>query len=582
MIGRLRWVGLAGTGLLAAGGLLSGAGPGPAPASQSEALWGGGAGFRIGLLGYLAGLLLVSWAWWRIGDALRAGARPGLRWVLVTGAVWAAPLLVTPPLGSRDVYAYACQGAVWLDGHHPYQVGPAAGGCPWLAAVPPLWQETTAPYGPLALAASAVAVGLARALATGTESQLLVAVGGLRMVAVAGALLMAAALPRLARAGRVDPAGAAWLGLVTPLVAIHLVAGGHHDALVAGLVVAGLGLAAGGPPAAAGPARGGPPAAGGPPAPGTPDRVAAPGPARAVPPAGALALAGAGLALGLAAAVKVTAVAALPFAVLLAAGSARARRPGLARGGGLAAAAGAGFAGPTLLTGLGTGWTGALAGAGELAQWSSPPTGLGMAAGYLLRGLGVPGGYDAAVSVARGIGLAALVVVSVGLLVRAGRRAADPRAVVVAAGLVLAAVVLLGPVVYPWYAVVPLAVLAASVRDRRGRWWLALATLVLTGLVLPSGLGVPVLTKLPGALLMAVLVGLAGWWWLRRRQPTVPAGPAPASELPDRPARRGRPGQRPGPNQRPEPGQPPGSDRLPGSDRPPGPDRLPGPPATGR
>jgi hypothetical protein len=529
MIGRFRWVGLAGTGLLAAGGYLAGAGPGPAPASQAEALWGGGTGFRIGLFGYLAGLALLGWAWWRVGDALRTGAGPGLRWVLVTGAVWAAPLLAAPPLGSRDVYAYACQGAVWLDGHDPYAVGAAAGGCPWLAAVPPLWHETTAPYGPLALAASAAAVGLARAVATGTEGELLVAVGGLRAAAVAGGLLVAAAGPRLARACQVDPAGAAWLGLVTPLVAIHVVAGGHHDALVAGLVVAGLALAAGG-------ARGSP-------------HPAAPDPQRAYPPGTtAVAVAGAGLALGLAVAVKVTAVAALPFALLLAG---RAGRSGLGRAGWLAVAAAAGFAAPTLLTGLGTGWTRAVAGTGELGQWSSPPTGLGMAAGYLLRVLGVPGGYHAAVAVAQSLGLAALVVVSAWLLVRAWRRAADTRAVVTAAGAVLAAVVLFGPVVYPWYAVGPLAVLAASVPGRRVRWWLAVATLVLAGLVLPSGLGVPVLTKLPGALLMVVLVGLVSWWWLRRRRASAPGRPAPAGARPTpAPGSSGRP---PG-----SPGQPPG------------------------
>ncbi|MGH3682000.1 MAG: polyprenol phosphomannose-dependent alpha 1,6 mannosyltransferase MptB, partial [Natronosporangium sp.] len=149
MIRRLRWVGFAGTVLLAVGGILAGARPGPAPASQAEALWGEGAGFRLGLLAYLVGLVLLGWAWWRLRRAVEGG-RPGLRWVLVTGGLWALPLLVAPPLGSRDVYAYACQGALWLDGHDPYAVGAATGGCPWQEAVPSVWQETTAPYGPLA------------------------------------------------------------------------------------------------------------------------------------------------------------------------------------------------------------------------------------------------------------------------------------------------------------------------------------------------------------------------------------------------------------------------------------------------
>jgi hypothetical protein len=524
--GRLRWAGVAGGVLLAIGGYLAGATPGPAPASQAEALWGTGAEFRIGLAAWLAGLALVGWAWWRIGGAVRAGAGLSTRWMLVTGLLWAAPLLLAPPLGSRDLYAYACQGAVWLDGHDPYALGAAGGGCRWLAAVPSLWHDTPAPYGPLALVVSAAAVALARAVTGDGSVQLLVVIAVLRVAAAVGLGLVAGYGPRLARACGIDPAGAVWLGLASPLVLVHLVAGSHHDALVAGLVVSGLALAAG-PDLRSGPAgglRGGG---------GTPAGRGWPGWRPA---------AGAGLVLGLAVTVKVTAVAAVPFGLLLAA-----RRSSGAAG--VAAGAGvAGFAGLTLLTGLGLGWAGGLSGAGSLAQWSSPPTGLGMAAGYALRGLGAPEAYDTAVATARLAGLVALVAVSVAMLVRAWRFRAGVRVVVACAGSVLAAVVLLGPVVYPWYAVVPLAVLAASVADSRARRWLAVAALVLTGLALPSGLGLPVLTRFPGALLMVVLVGLVSRWWWRHRRTAWP-GRSPAAPRPDRPAGRppDRPGRPPGP-----------------------------------
>jgi hypothetical protein len=485
VIGRWRWLGAAGAVLLAVGGHLAGAMPGGAPRSQAEALWGGGAGFRIGLVAYVAGLVLLGVAWWRIGSALRCGSAPGLRWMLATGAWWAVPLLFAPPLGSRDVYAYACQGAVWLDGHDPYAVGAAVGGCPWLAEVPALWQDSTAPYGPLALLTSAVAVAVARSVTGGGPASLLVAVGALRAVAVAGALLVAAYGPRLARACGVDPAAATWLGLVTPLVAVHVVGGAHNDALVAGLVVAGLALAA--------PPRGG---------------------------GGGVAFGGvvaAGTALGLAVAVKITAIAVLPFAAVLALAPRRRRRRWGRAVGVLAAAAG-GFGGLTLLTGLGTGWIAALAGTGALAQWSSLPTAIGMAVGYGLWGAGLPEAYDPAVGVARIIGLAALVGVAAALLRRAWQHADNIRVVVMSGGIVLGAVVALGPVVYPWYAVTPLAVLAASTISAAHRRWLALATLVFTGLVLPSGLGVPVLTKLPGAILVAILVAVVSWrWWRRSR-----------------------------------------------------------------
>jgi hypothetical protein len=255
----------------------------------------------------------------------------------------------------------------------------------------------------------------------------------------------------------------------------------------------------------------------------------------------------AGVALGLAVAVKVTAVAALPFALLLAAGGAgRAGRAGWRGAGLLAGGAVAAFAALTLATGLGTGWTGALGQTGSLAQWSSLPTGLGMAVGYAWWGLGNPAAFDTAVAVARLAGLAVLVGFSAVMLLRAGRQWVNHRAgaagpstqvVVASCGAVLAAAVVLGPVVYPWYAVAPLAVLAASIRHARAVWWLAVATVVLTALTLPSGLGVPVLTRLPGAILVALgVVALSGWWlrrwwrpgrwWRPRRRPRrAPAVP---------------------------------------------------------
>ena len=91
---------------------------------------------------------------------------------------------------------------------------------------------------------------------------------------------------RLARACGVSEARAAWLGLASPLVAVHAIAGAHNDALVTGLVIAALA-------AAIGPVR----------------RVRGPAPLwrRGLY---------AGAALGLATGVKATALIALPFVAL--------------------------------------------------------------------------------------------------------------------------------------------------------------------------------------------------------------------------------------------------------------------------
>ncbi|ROT31263.1 polyprenol phosphomannose-dependent alpha 1,6 mannosyltransferase MptB [Micromonospora sp. HM5-17] len=496
---RLRTAGLAATTLMTAGAYGAGALPyadpdAAVPTAGTDGVWA----YRLGLAGWLAGLVLLAATWWRLGTRL-AALPPGAvapRQVLGTGLLWAAPLLFAPPTASRDVYAYACQGTLWLDGVDPYATGVGPGGCGWAETVPALWRETPTPYGPLAVALSGVAVAVARTVATDPDVQLVITIALLRAEALAGLLLAAGAAPRLARSCGVDPVRAVWLGLLSPLIMIHAVGGAHHDALLLGLVLAALTLAAG--------------------------------------PAGAVRGLVAGAAAGLAVAVKVSALVALPFVVLLGAlrlspetepDGTGAGRTGAARVGTIGAVAGhagavlaggsLGFAGVSVATRLDLGWLGALAGPGRLVQWTSLPTGLGMAAGYLLRLLGRPGAVDPAVTLARLLGLVALVVILAGLVVRAVLvvrvgLAAARRERVVTAGLAFAALALLSPIFYPWYALVAVAVLAAGLTDPR--WTRRVAGLVVltSFLVLPDGLGVAVLTKLPGALLdVALLVALA-------------------------------------------------------------------------
>jgi Glycosyltransferase family 87 len=469
---KLRYGGLLAAGLLAAGAYRSGSLPHDDP------------GFGIGVVACLFGMAGLVVAWWRVGIAVRA-ATVRLRWLLVTGSLWTLPLLAAPPLASRDVYAYACQGSLYADGVDPYSAGVADGGCPWVESVSKLWRSTPTPYGPLAVAVSGAAVRLARAATEGEYARLVLTVGLLRMVAVLGAVLMAWSAVRLARACGVDPLAATWLGVLSPLVAVHLLSAAHHDGLLAGLVLAGLAFAA----------------------PSTQDSRTR-----------WIAVVTAGMALGLAAAVKVTAVVALPFAVLLVA---RHGRPVRAAAGVVAAAAGA-FAAASALTGLGLGWVHALPASGRVVQWTSVPSGVGMAAGYLLPGKG----NGSAVAVARLAGLAVLVAVLVWLWLRAARQVTDTRAVVLCCGAALAACALLAPVFFPWYAAAPLAVLAVSVADQRTRWRLAPGVAALGFLILPNGHGLASLTRLPGAIADTLLVALLAYLAWRRRYLWAPGGTA--------------------------------------------------------
>ena len=192
----------------------------------------------------------------------------------------------------------------------------------------------------------------------------------------------------------------------------------------------------------------------------------------------------------------------------------------------------AGFAVVTLVAGLGLGWMGALGGTSELKQWTSPPTGVGMAVGYLLRAAGWPGGYDAAIAVARAVGLVALAGVLVVLWLRPPRAPGDAARTVACCGWALAAVVLLSPVAYPWYVLTPVAVLAAAEPARAlgggSPWpcsWPA-------SWFSRDGLGVAVLTKLPGAVVVTALAAVAAWAAVRRaRSGASPDVSAPTAGL---------------------------------------------------
>lgn len=211
----------------------------------------------IGLVAAYFGLVVLITAWLLVGRAVRGSRPPERRDLLVTLALWAAPLVVAPPLFSRDVYSYLAQGAMVDARLDVYVHGPSRLGGPLVAEVAPLWRDTPAPYGPVFLAfASAVAhspdlTAFSTVSADLSTDQVSWGVLGMRLVALLGVVLMAFCLPRLAHHCDTDPTLALWLGALNPLVLLHLVSGAHNDALMLGLLGAGLVAALGRRPVAA-------------------------------------------------------------------------------------------------------------------------------------------------------------------------------------------------------------------------------------------------------------------------------------------------------------------------------------------
>ncbi|MCX5337180.1 polyprenol phosphomannose-dependent alpha 1,6 mannosyltransferase MptB [Streptomyces sp. NBC_00140] len=440
---RCQALGLAGTAFLALGGDTAGALP------VRELLAPANVRVALGLVGVYFGVVLLIAAWLLLGRLVRGAAPPSPRALLLVLAIWAAPLLLAPPLFSRDVYSYLAQGAM-VDAHMDvYTHGPAQLGGPLAAEVAPIWQHTAAPYGPVFLAVASALAGL-------TRGELPAGLFGMRLVALCGVALMAAALPRLARHSGADPAAALWLGALNPLVLLHLVAGAHNDAVMLGLLGAGL--------------------------------VAALG---RWPVLGAVLVT-------LAALVKAPAALGLAAVVVL---QVRAGRGPVTAVATTAAAAAATTIAATAVAGTGYGWIGALNTPVSPQNWALTSL-LGRATRALLEHLGsdlaplaIPAWH------ALGIAAAGLTILVIWLRLR-------PRPVY-ALGLSLVTVAALGPAIRPWYALWGLFLIAAAAPSTSVRHRTAAVTGVLALATLPSGgpadTGQLVLAVCGGALAVVVL-----------------------------------------------------------------------------
>ncbi|MFN2539167.1 MAG: polyprenol phosphomannose-dependent alpha 1,6 mannosyltransferase MptB, partial [Mycobacteriales bacterium] len=152
-------------------------------------------------------------AWTLVGRTLAGCSR---RHLLVLGVSWALPLLVAPPLFSADIYAYAGQGHLVANHLDPYLYGPGdfEPTSKWSFNVDGLWRFSPAPYGPLWLWLTGLAVGI-------PDNHLVVSIYLIRGLAVVGLVLIALAVLRLASRAGVPAERALWLTLLNPLLLLH-------------------------------------------------------------------------------------------------------------------------------------------------------------------------------------------------------------------------------------------------------------------------------------------------------------------------------------------------------------------------
>ncbi len=191
---------------------------------------------RYGALSvYLIALGVLSFAWLRVMSFARANELSvGDSWKIF--ALWAAPLLLSTPLCSGDVYVYVVDGHAIARGFSVYTEGVSAmGQSPMVNMVHPLWRDTNTMYGPTFLRLSQLIVEL-------TPNSVVGSVMLFRAVAVASVVITGLSLGSIARrCHRSVPEGLA-LALLNPITLVHLVSGAHNDATMVAFVALGLAL----------------------------------------------------------------------------------------------------------------------------------------------------------------------------------------------------------------------------------------------------------------------------------------------------------------------------------------------------
>ena len=499
-----RRLGLTGALLMAVGALGAGALPVPNPLNGLRliGLPSRNATLAIALTYAGMGMLVLAWLW--IGRMLSArGAvapAPDRLAIGRAGILWALPLAVAPPLFSKDVYSYLAQSAITARGIDPYVFGPAQAlgvDDPLTRTIPTIWRDTPAPYGPLFLM-------VGRGITALTGNDVVFGVLAHRALALCGVALILWALPKLARRCGVEPGLALWLGAANPLVLFHLVSGIHNEALMIGLLLAGLHLCLG---------------------------------ERDLPVPWPRWVAGAVL-ITLGASVKIPALLALGFVGvdLARRWGGRVRDVALAAGV-LGAVAVVVYAVIGFGTGLGFGWVSTQGTANSIRSWMSLSTDIGQLSGQIgiLAGLGDH--TDTTLTITRGVGGLAAAAAVAWLLWLCLKGRVEP---VTGVGVALGAVVLLGPVVHPWYllwAAIPLAATRGMPRHRR---FALAASAVIAVMVPPTGADFNFRAyQLPFAIIAGVvmlLVALVAVRELARREPT------PETTLETTPTTPARPG----------------------------------------
>ncbi|MDY3127694.1 MAG: polyprenol phosphomannose-dependent alpha 1,6 mannosyltransferase MptB [Corynebacterium sp.] len=490
----LRWLGTIGAFLISVAGL--GAGALPVVGNPYYDVPFGGLFARMlqaasSLVMIGVGLMVMSWVLMMPLLGVKDHKLPYVnqRQIWVTFLGWVVPLLITAPLFTQDIYSYLANGFIVRSGLDPYSAGPVqllGADNPLARSVPFIWANSPSPYGPVALGVAAVISWL-------TGDSILLGVLAHRIISIVGVITAGRALGDIAKRCKVSPEAALWLAVLNPLTILHLIGGVHNEALMMGLLLLGVVCVFRGLETC------------------TSNRLT-----------WVLLVLGVGL-IACAGMVKVTAFVALGFV-----GMALARKlkqdftlsPGVA-----IVSAGlvcgvllfATIALVTWVTGIPLGWIEGQGGAATVRSWLSASTDIGVAAGFLGQLLGLGNHTEAILTITRGAGVAVAIVFLIRMLIATFRGSIHP---IGGLGVSMLVLVVLFPVVHPWYLLWAIFPLAAWANRPFFQYAVISVSAAMSFFVLPRGLGLPPLTVLQiyaGFALGLAAILFTGWVWLQRR-----------------------------------------------------------------
>jgi alpha-1,6-mannosyltransferase len=433
------------------------------------------------VLGY-GGLALLMRVWLRLVEVLKLHPGAPLRSLWWMFAMWAGPMLLAPPMFSRDVFSYAAQGEMTSLHLSPYLLGPySLGSSPFVNPVDPLWLNAPAPYGPFFLFLDGSIDRLA-------QHNQLATVIGLRLIELLAVIAIGLGVTALAKCVGRDRGETFALCALNPIVLITLVDGAHNDALMTAFLVWAIVLAL------------------------------------------RRHLIWAVVVCSCAAAIKAPAALGLGFIAWTWLGSRASVRERLRPIGISIAVTTAVFAVWTWLAGFGWGWVANLTSNGAVRSWDAPVTAAGLALADTGHVLGFHSlSVTTVLTVTRFAGFCGALAITAWLLLTS-RRHSWVRAL----GLSLIVLVVLGPVVQPWYFVWGIALLSATYVGRQHFWMLLMSIIgpfaglpggrdLVTGLAHSNVILIATAILVLGGVLVVPMGHWTQWSWSEESHPVLNA-----------------------------------------------------------